>query len=121
MLLPDDFKTAKVQEKLTFLTSTLPNKYAKGVVEPFILHGLQSNDDVEWSDFPKALKDDWEWNVLGDVSGEGCKTLGVSSAAGAVGLVRPDGVLGGVWDIEELVPGGKVESWLSANLASVGR
>ena len=118
MLLPRNFKSVAVQEKLEFLTSIISSKFVGGVVEPFVLHGLQCNDDVEWSDFPKALKEDWEWNLLGDVSGQGFETLGVSRELGAVAILRPDGVLGGVWDVDELVPLGAVERWLSLNLVS---
>ena len=87
-------------------------------MEPFVIHPLPSNDDVEWSMFPKALKEDWEWNFLGDVSGKAYETFGVKpDAAGVVAILRPDGVLGGVWDLDALEPKGSVESYLSANLA----
>lgn len=85
-----------------------------------MIHPVKSNDDVEWSDFPRALKEKWEWNLLGDVTGQAYETLGVNKQAGVVAVLRPDGVVGGVWDLQELAPKGKVEKWLSANLASTG-
>ncbi|KAI5859228.1 FAD binding domain-containing protein [Tricharina praecox] len=120
VLLPKLFKDPRVQQQLTYLTSTLPQKFARGILEPFIIHPLRSNDDVEWNMFPKALKEDWEWNLLGDVSGQGYETFGVDRDAGVVAVLRPDGVLGGVWDIDELAPKRRVESYLAANLSARG-
>ncbi|KAF8533908.1 FAD binding domain-containing protein, partial [Trichophaea hybrida] len=120
VILPQDFKSLKIQRKISYLTTTLPQKFVQGIVEPYVIHPLKSNDDVEWSDFPKALKEYWEWNFLGDVSGQAYETFGVSKEAGVVAVLRPDGVVGGVWDLQELAPKGEVERWLSANLTSSG-
>ncbi|KAF8247617.1 hypothetical protein K440DRAFT_654766 [Wilcoxina mikolae CBS 423.85] len=120
LILPQDFKSPKIQQKISYLTITLPQKFVQGIVEPYVIHPLKSNDDVEWSDFPKAFKEDWEWNFLGDVSGQAYETFGVSKEAGVVAVLRPDGVVGGVWDLQELAPKGEVERWLSTNLASGG-
>jgi hypothetical protein len=117
-MLPQSFEDSEVQQKLEFLTTALPQKYVSGIVEPFVIHSRKSNDDVEWSMFPKALKENWEWNFLGDVSGQGYETFGVDKIAGVVAVLRPDGVLGGVYDLEELTPKGKVESYLSNNLTT---
>jgi phenol 2-monooxygenase len=120
VLLPQAFRDSKVQQKLEYLVEALPQKYVGGIVEPFVVHPWKSNDDVEWSMLPKALKEDWEWNFLGDVSGQGYETFGVDKSAGAVAVLRPDGVVGGVYDLEELVPKGKVEGYLSNNLTARG-
>jgi len=118
-LLPKLFKDPRVQQQLAYVTTTLPRKFVRGIVEPFVIHPLRSNDEVEWNMFPKALKEHWEWNLLGDVSGQGYETFGVDRDAGVVAVLRPDGVLGGVWDIDELAPKRRVESYLSANLSAL--
>lgn len=118
VLLPRDFASPKTQQKLSYLTTTLPRKFVRGIVEPYVIHPLESNDDIEWDMFPCALKEDWEWNFLGDVGVTAYETLGVDRAAGVVAVLRPDGVVGGVWDLDELVPKGEVERWLLTNLVS---
>ncbi|KAA8908203.1 FAD binding domain-containing protein [Sphaerosporella brunnea] len=118
VMLPQNFEDSAVQEKLEYLLASLPQTYVRGIVEPFVMHPRKSNDDVEWSMFPKALKEDWEWNFSGDVSGHAYETLGVDKSMGAVAVLRPDGVLGGVYALEELKPKGKVENYLSNNLTT---
>jgi len=115
-LLPEGFRTVEVMARVEYLTAVLPRGFAKGVVQPYVLHPLKNNDDLEWSEFPKQLKEEWEWNFLGDISGAGYDTWGVDRRKGIVGVLRPDGMVGGVWDVEECAKGGQVEHWLMGAL-----
>jgi len=120
VLLPKLFRDPRVQQQLEYLMIGILQKFVSGIMEPFVIHPLRSNDDVEWSMFPKALKEGWEWNLFGDVSGQGYETLGVDRDAGVVAVLRPDGVLGGVWDLDELAPKHRVENYLAVNLSAPG-
>lgn len=120
VLLPKLFRDPRVQKQLEYLTTGIQKKFVSGIVEPFVIHPVRSNDDVEWCMFPKALKEDWEWNLFGDASGQGYETFGVDRDTGVVAVLRPDGVLGGVWDFDELAPKRKVHNYLTANLLAPG-
>ena len=64
---------------------------------------------MEWTDFPDAVRERWEWLLLEDAYSEVYGTFGVDSARGAVAVVRPDGVVGMVAGVEDA---GVVEGWL---------
>lgn len=82
---------------------------------PIVVHAYQY-DELEWNDFPKVLREKWEWNLFRDPDAQLDATLGINYNTGAIVVVRPDGVIGGVWGVEQLVLNGSVHKYLSGCL-----
>jgi len=96
------------QEALLEYAARIPDLFPHGVLETAIIFPRRE-DRVEWTDFPDAVRERWEWLLLEDAYSEVYGTFGVDSARGAVAVVRPDGVVGMVAGVEDA---GVVEGWL---------
>ncbi|CAZ82045.1 unnamed protein product [Tuber melanosporum] len=109
-LLPTSFKhfPHKYAELLTILTSRIPLTFPPSIVEvPIFFPGERGS--LEWTDFPPSVREKSEWLVFGDEFGEVYAAWGVDEEVGALAVVRPDGYVGAVAALSEVVV---VENWL---------
>ena len=69
----------------------------KGLIEPVFLQP-RANIELEWEDYEPWVKQEWEWKVFD--GREAYLIFGVSELTGVLVVVRPDGVVGGIfgWD-----------------------
>ncbi|KAG0126603.1 putative phenol 2-monooxygenase [Tuber indicum] len=109
-LLPTSFKhfPDKYAELLTILTSRIPSTFPPSMVEVTIFFPGERGS-LEWTDFPPSVREKSEWLVFGDEFGEVYAAWGVDEEVGALAVVRPDGYVGAVAALSEVVV---VENWL---------
>jgi hypothetical protein len=128
--LPEDFNAnPEIRRTLEGLLRLAEEVFV--AVEPLVIYGENSgNCEVEWRWFPEVLRRRWEWQVCGSgvsgssyelgniVSGPSAyEELGVVKENGIVSVVRPDGVVGGLWAWDEAVDG--VEGYLEGVVGSL--
>lgn len=100
-LVPAGFRSEPVawKKRLGVLAKGLVEKYVE-CVEPFVVLG--GFEGFEWGDLGEVWRDAWGGNVVADVRGEAWRRWGVREGQGGWVVVRPDGVVAGVWAEGEL-------------------
>lgn len=100
------YKPTKYFPLLTSLTDTIPRYFPPTLVEAVIIHPYASNHCLEWlTHFPKVVRENSEWLIFGDEYDEAYKNWGVNKKKGALAIIRPDGYVGAVTEVEGLLAG----------------
>jgi phenol 2-monooxygenase len=119
ILASDDFgfkdgRSAKIADKVC---SKVIKDFPLGLVQPIILQP-SLEPEFQWTDLPTSIKQEVEMN-LHSASVEAYETYGVEhtgSQGGALIVVRPDGVVGMIAELEDLQ---KVVTFLKRMVRSV--
>jgi phenol 2-monooxygenase len=116
LMLPRSWREkTNMQQVIQKYTSGIPDQFPRGAMETAIMYPGERGD-IEWTDFPEAVRERNEWLLLGDAFGEAYTTFGVNEEVGAVAVVRPDGYVGMVGRVEETA---RVRAWLAGVLNAI--
>ncbi|GAO47533.1 hypothetical protein G7K_1738-t1 [Saitoella complicata NRRL Y-17804] len=106
LILGGTFITSSTRPALDALGAYLPTPSSplvrySGLVEPLFVHAHKDRHEIEVVDYPETIRD-WEWGLFHDDTGAAHETWGVNMKKGALVVVRPDGVVGCVAELEDV-------------------
>ena len=111
------------QKVLAHLLEDMIPRFPHDMISPFLILPGRLEHAFEWTSLPSCVRRSAEMHTYVDAFGEAAKGYGVfdetggTEANGKVVILRPDRVVGAVWELEELLMDARVvEKWLEGVL-----